>query len=234
MKQRATIYSNDPQQPTAIVTLSGSIKPYLSIIPSPRIMLQGYYGEKLEQKVVITSLTDEPFAITEVTSTLEDKVEYKLATEKKDKEYSITIKTLSGIEESFRGNIILKTTHQKKPEINLTVMGSLKKEVKVAPEYLYFGIIDTGKKNTGDKSLERTAVISQLQANDLTVKNIETSKDWITAKADTDQQGKQYTITIALDRDKLPKGKFRETVTIVVQFKGKSEAATVIVEGKVL
>ncbi len=196
--------------------------------------MTGYYGENAQQKLTITSLTDDPFTITDVSSSLDDKIEYDLKTEKKDKEYSLEIKTRSGIEESFRGSIILKTTSQKKPHITITVMASVKKEMRVAPEYLYFGIIDTSKKDIDKKSLERKTVISQLRTDDLTIKNIETSTDWIKTALETNQEGKQFTVTISLDKDKLPQGKFREIVSIHTESKGQSEVAKIIVEGKVL
>lgn len=196
--------------------------------------MTGYYGDNAKQKLTITSLTDEPFTITDVSSSIDDKIEYDLKTETKEKEYSLEIKTLSGIEEPFRGSIILTTTSQKKPQISITVMASVKQEIRVAPEYLYFGIIDKSKKDLDEKSLERTTVISQMRTDDMTIKNIETSKDWIQTALDTNQEGKQFTVTISLDKDKLPQGKFREIVSIHTQSEGKSEVAKIIVEGKVL
>ena len=196
--------------------------------------MTGYYGDNAKQKLTITSLTDEPFTITDVSSSIDDKIEYDLKTETKEKEYSLEIKTLSGIEEPFRGSIILTTTSQKKPQISITVMASVKQEIRVAPEYLYFGIIDKSKKDLDEKSLERTTVISQMRTDDMTIKNIETSKDWIKTALVTNQEGKQFTVTISLDKNKLPQGKFREIVTLHTQSEGKSEVAKIIVEGKVL
>lgn len=233
-KQNATIFSNDPQQPAVKITIGGVIKPYIVVQPGPRVIFSGYYGDQLAEQLRIISSIDEPLVITEVFSTIDDKIEYTLKTEKKDKEYSLGIKTRGGMEETFRGKIVLKTASQKKPEILVTVMGTLKKEVKVTPEYLYFGIIDTSKEKIDGTRLRRTAVISQFQSADLTVKKIETSKDWITAQANTDQEGKQYTITVNLNKDRLPKGKFRETVSVHTQCGERADVATIIVEGKVM
>jgi len=144
------------------------------------------------------------------------------------------IKTRGGIKDTFRGRIALKTTSKKKPEVSIAVLGNLKKEIKVTPEYLYFGVIDTGKENFDASSLRRTAVISHLQSEDLRINKIEASKEWITAEAKADGAGKQYTITITLNKDKLPKEKFRETVTVQTQCQGKTGASTIIVEGKVI
>jgi len=195
--------------------------------------LTGFYGDNAEQTLTIASLTDDPLTITDVSTSLDDKIKYELKTEKKDKEYRLEIKTLSGIEEPFRGTVILKTTSQKKPQITISVMASVKKEIRVAPEYLYFGIINKDK-DLDEKSLQRTTVISQMRTDDLKISTIETSQDWIKTAVDTNQEGKQYTITISLVKDKLPQGKFREIVSIHTQSKEKPEISKIIVEGKVL
>jgi hypothetical protein len=233
-RQNAIIYSNDPEQPTITVSIGGMIKPFISVEPGPRVLFSGFYGDNLEQVLRIASNTDEPLGITGVSSTIDDKIEYTLKTEKQDKEYTLAIKTRGGIKETFRGTISLKTTAPKKPEIQVQVMANLKKEVKVTPEYLYFGIIDTGKGTLDETRLTRTAVISHQQSADLTLKKIETSKEWIAAEARTDQTGKEYTVTITLKKDALPKGKFRETVSIQTQCGKRDDSATIIVEGKVL
>ena len=195
--------------------------------------MTGFYGDSAKQKLTITSLVDDPLTITDVSSSIDDKIEYDLKTEKKDKEYSLEIKTLSGIEEPFRGTVILKTTSEKKPQITISVMASVMKEIRVAPEYLYFGIINKDR-DLDEKSLQRTTVISQMRKDDLKIKTIETSQDWIKTAVDTNQEGKQYTVTISLDKDKLPQGKFREIVSIHTQSKEKPEVSRIIVEGKVL
>jgi hypothetical protein len=197
------------------------------------VSLTGFYGDSAKQKLTITSLVDDPLAITDISSSIDDKIEYDLKTEKKDKEYSLEIKTLSGIKESFRGSVILKTTSQKKPQITISVMASVKKEIRVAPEYLYFGIINKDK-DLDEKSLQRITVISQMRSDDLKIRTIETSQDWIKTAVDTNQEGKKYTITITLEKDKLPQGKFREIVSIHTQSKEKPEVSRIIVEGKVL
>jgi hypothetical protein len=197
-------------------------------------MLRGYHGEKAEQQITISAAVDETLAITDLSSTIDDKIEYKLTAVKKDKEYLLDIKTRSGIEEPFRGKILLKTNSKKKPQIDLMVMGSLENAIKVSPQYLYFGIIDTGKEAADPMSLQRTAVMNQLREQTFTIKDIKTGKEWISATAESKEQVKDYTITIKLDKNKLPKGNFRETVTIYTESEKKSDTATIIVEGKVI
>jgi hypothetical protein len=234
MKQSATVTSNDPQQPAARITLNGLIKEHISIKPSTRIMLRGYHGEKAEQQVTIAATVDEPLTLTDLSSTIDDKIEYSMTTVKKDKEYLLTVKTRTGIEEPFRGKISLTTNSKKKPRIDLVVMGSMENPIRVSPQYLYFGIIDTAKESDDPMRLQRTAMMNQISDHVFTIKDIKTGREWISATADSKGKGTDYTITIKLDKNKLPKGKFRETITIVTESENKSDTAAIIVEGKVI
>ena len=196
--------------------------------------MRGYYGEKITKKVTITSPEEQPLRITDITSTIEDKIKYKLNTVEKGKEYSLEIKTHSGIKESFRGKVALKTNSQKKPELELIVMGTLQKEIKVAPQHLYFGTIDTQKGISDTKSLTKTAIVSSVRESGLIIEKIESSSEWIMAEIETNQRGEKYTIIIKLDKNKLPKGKFKEKIKIHTKYKKSSEIADIILEGKVI
>jgi len=103
----------------------------------------------------------------------------------------------------------------------------------VAPGYLYYGIIDTSKEIIDPKSLQRTVMVSNFRGSNLTINEIETSKNWIAAETETNEKGKKHTIVIRLDKDKLPKGKFREKVTIHTKYNKKQGVDTIIIEGKV-
>jgi len=196
--------------------------------------LQGFYGERIKKKVSITSLEEQPLKITDVTSSIEDKIKYKLKTIKEGKEYSLEIETRSGIKESFKGKVALKTNSPKKPAIELSVMGKIKREVKVTPQHLHFGIIDTKKGNIDTESLKRTITINKVRGNNLILEKIEPSSDWIMKEIETNQKGEKYIIVIKLDKNKLPRGKFKEKIKIYTKHRNLSEVVDIILEGKVI
>lgn len=196
--------------------------------------MQGYYGDKIKKKLTVTSLEEQPFKITDITTDIKDNIKYKLKTIKKEKEYSLEIKTRSGIKEPFRGKLVLKTNIQNKPEIDLLVMGKLHNEVKVAPQYLYFGIIDTSKEVIDPKSLKRTVMLSRIREGTLSMKKIEPSLNWFTTEIETHKEGEKYSVAITLIKDNLPKGKFREKVTIHTEYNKRLEKSTIVIEGKVI
>lgn len=196
-------------------------------------MLKGYAGDKIKEKLTITSLDEQPLKITDITSTIEDKIKYKLKTKEKGKVYSLEIKTRSGLKESFGGKVVLKTNSSKNPQLNISVMSRVQSQIK-APNLVFFGIIDTSKEVIDPNSLKRTIMVSSARGDGLSIKNIEPSADWISTDTQTNQKGKKYTIFIKLDKNKLPKGKFREKFKIHTKYKKTSEVADVIIEGKVI
>ena len=127
MKQIATIFSNDPQNPITKVSTIVSIKQYFDFEPSNRVLLQGYYGDTITKNVTITSHADQAVTIKSISSDIDSKIEYKLNTIKEGKEFGLEIKTRSGLKDIFRGKIILETNSQKKPTLELTVMSRVEK-----------------------------------------------------------------------------------------------------------
>ena len=173
-------------------------------------------------------------SISECKILIEDKIKYELETIEEGKKFSLEITTRSGIKESFQGKVVLKTNSRKKPQIDIFVKGKVQSELKVAPQYVFFGIIDTGKEVINPNSLKRTVIVSSARGGGLTIEKIEPSADWIAAEVETPQKEEKYTIIFLLDKKKLPKGQFQETVKIHTKHNKVSESVNVILAGKVL
>jgi hypothetical protein len=93
-------------------------------------MLQGYQGDTVTKNITISSLEQQPLKINDIRSTIDDIITYELETATEGKEFTLAIKTKTGIKESFRGELLLKTSSQKKPELKLSIMGRVKKARK--------------------------------------------------------------------------------------------------------
>lgn len=170
----------------------------------------------------------------DIASTVDDKITYELKTLKEGKTYHLDVHTRSGMNESFRGKISLKTNSQNKPEITLIVLGQLIKEVVAAPPYLYYGVIDSAKETLDPKSLERSVQVSRARGGKLTIEKLDTSVEWVKIEIVPDDKGETYTVVITLDKDRLPKGNLKETVKINTRYDDNSEMVSVIIEGKVI
>ncbi|MBW1855178.1 MAG: hypothetical protein JRJ00_10960, partial [Deltaproteobacteria bacterium] len=214
----AKVHSNDPQHPKTRITISCTVKQYISVLPGNTIKLQGFEGDKIKKKVAITSPEGHPFEITDISSNIEDKIKYKL--KKGGKGYTVEVKNRSTKRDRFRGNIVMKTSSEKKPYVVLPVRGELKGKVAISSKILSFGTIDTGKDNFDTISLKKTVVLRDVRGDGLAIKKIKTTSDWIVTE--TKKRGaKQSIIVITLDNDILLKGKFNEKIEIYTNYKGK-------------
>lgn len=142
------------------------------------------------------------------------------------------IKNRSRQKGTFRGKIELKTNSKKKPLVVINVRGKLSGEVFVNTRSISFGTIDTSKRSFNAMSLKKTVMLKDARGDGLTIKKIKPSSDWIMTETKTKKEGKQYTVVITLDKDKLPKGQFEEKIDISTNY--KREHLVVCVKGKVL
>ena len=232
MTKTAVVTSNDPNTPSTSVTLSCFVKDYISIKPNNRFNLTGYEGDELNQKLTITATEGQEFDITEVKTDLTDKIKYKLETVQKGKEYTLEVTSLTKEEGFARGQIEMKTTSQKKPSIIFPVFVKIQSEVEVKPASLYFGKIDTGSGPVNPEILTKSVVLRMARGNDLDIKKVSESGNWIKAKTETNEKGVQYTVVITLDKNKLPKGKFDEKIEIKTN--KKKEPLIVSIKGEVM
>jgi len=214
------------------ITLSATVKQYINVEPNTRVNLAGFEGDKIKEKVTITSLEEQLFKITDITSDIEDKIKYKLKTIEKGKKYSLEISNRSSQEGKFRGKIELKTNSEKKPLVVIYVHSKLAEEVSMKPRSVSFGTIDTSEENFDKMSFIKRIVLRDVRGNGLTIKKIKTSSDWITTETRTRKEGKILAIIVTLDKDKLPKGRFEEKIKIRTNY--KKEYLEVDVKGEVI
>lgn len=228
----AQVFSNDPQNPRKVITLWCNVKEHIRLTPHNRIQLFGYEGDRLKEKATISSFEEEALEITDITSTIDDRIEYKLKTIKEGREYTLEVENRSTQEESFNGKIILKTNSRHKPHIIFDVSGRLKKGVVAQPRALYFGNIDMSQDNVNPTILTKDMKIKDVRGDGFTIKKIKPSSKWIKAEERKQEKDNQYTIDVTLDKDKLPKGAIQEEIKIYTSYKG--EPLVVSVKGNVM
>ncbi len=235
LNQSAIIFSNDPRKPKTTISISGIIiRQYISVEPSAGLLFKGYTGDKISEKVTISSLEKKPFKITDITSTIEDKIKYTLKTLEKGKVYGLEVKTRSGMTESFHGEMMLKTNSKKIPAFSIIVIGEVVSEVRVTPQFVFLGLIDTSREVIDSNSLNRTVMLSTTRGYGFSIEKIEPSVDWITTDTEIKYNRKVYTISIKLDKDKLPKGNFKEQIKVRTKCNKRSEVADITIKGKVI
>jgi hypothetical protein len=192
----------------------------------------GFEGDTIKQQLTITSFVEEPLEITDITSTVDDKIKYKLKTIEKGKKYTIEAQNRSEEQGSYRGQMVLKTTSKKKPHIVLSINGNLRKEVAVVPKKLSFGTLNTAEEEFNTRKLTKTTTLRDVRGDGFTVKKVKSSGKWMVAEIEPHKKKKQYTLRVTLDKDTLPQGSFNETITVYTSYKKKP--LVIDVKGEVL
>ena len=192
----------------------------------------GFEGDKLSHQVTIEATDEGPLEISDVSSNVDEKIKYELKAVEKGKTYTLEVKNKSTEEGFIRGNISLKTSSSNKPVINLPLYAKLQKELAVQPNTLAFGKINLAGEGDLQKRLTKKVMVKKNRGEDLAIKKIEPSVDWIMAEQVTKKEGKQYRITITLDKDKMPKGPFDEKVEIKTN--SQKEPLVVTVKGEAI
>ena len=232
LSKSASVISNDPEKSRTSLTLSCKVKQFVSIVPDNRINLLGFEGDTIKHQITITSFEEEPFEITDITSTVDDKIEYKLKTIEKGKEYTIEAQNRSREQGSYSGQMVLKTSSKKKPHIVLSINGNLRKEVTVVPAKIFFGAINTAGEEFNTGQLIKTTTLRDVRGDGFTVKKVKSSGKWMVAEIEPHKDKKQYTLRVTLDKDTLPQGIFNETITVYTSYKKKP--LVIDVKGEVL
>jgi len=214
------------------ISLSCTVEQYVSVLPSTWIKLEGYEGDKITQQVTVTTIEEKPLTITKITCDINDKIKYKLKSKKKGKEYVLEVRNRIAPVGTFHGTIELKTTSEKKPTLVINVYANFLEEVKVEPQVVSFGVIDTSKENFDAPNMKKIVTITDMRGSGLTLNKIKSSGDWIVAE-NQKRGGRQYNLVIGVDKNKLPKGRFQEKITIRTNYKQK-KSLLINVNGEVL
>lgn len=135
--KKATIHSNDPQDPELVVRMQGTVVPLIDIQPSTDIIFRGMADQLSEWPLNLTQSTAS-FHITGTESNLGDNVSYRLETVEDGKHYRLTVanKLKRG---NYGGFIKLTTDMAQKPDIIIRVSGFIEGEISVKPQNILIG-----------------------------------------------------------------------------------------------
>ena len=231
----ASIFSNDPKNPSLSVKLTGNVKTYITINP-PRVSLSGFEGDALSSILKITNNEETPLKITHQESNIDDKIKYELKPVVEGKEYELTVNTLPALKGSARGTITLTTTSTKKPKLDIMVAINIQDELAVSPNTIHFGTIRLTTKPgepPAQLNLTKPLTIRKARGEPFAIKKLTPSSDLLQIKQEVQEEGKIYRIYISLNREKLKQGQLDETLEIKTDYK-KKPVIKVNVKGNVM
>jgi hypothetical protein len=195
----AAVHTNDPNHPKLTITLAGTIKEYLVIEPSTRIFLKGSHGEQVTKGLTVYSNVEdltEPFAITNLTSDIDDKITYKA--EKMDEEGKYLVHVWKNpklpVSNSF-GSLFIHTNIGQAPMKKIQVQVTTRGDLVVRPTILNFGSVPDPVVTKLDKPLQKSLTIAK-NKGEFEIENITFSTDGYRAKIDPLKEGQTYKVTV--------------------------------------
>ena len=140
--KKATVQSNDPNNPELVVRMVGTIKALVEIKPSANILFRGMADQLSESVLDLVGST--PFHISGKDSNLGADIDYTLETVEEGRQYKLKVsnKISHG---NYGGYIRLITDLTQKPEIIIRVSGFIEGEISAKPQNILIGKLCTGQ-----------------------------------------------------------------------------------------
>jgi hypothetical protein len=214
ISKAVTLETNDPSVPTAQITITAVVKPFVEAFPNGFVRYNMIQGESEKQSVTLFSDETEPFEITKVTSPADwIRVDYaKLDSASAvpnvgrpgQNQYRIDI-TVGGDDAKLgpiAEKIAIETNSKHQPEYFVSVSGVVRPSVRVEPTGVNFGDV-----NATDPAATRTIM---LRSNDL-----KTPENFVVTRAEsgipgvaatikpTDKKG-EYEVTLQVGKNAKP------------------------------
>ena len=128
LSKPVTVFTNDPDpaRKQISLTIQGNVKQFVSISPN-RVRMTGQAGNEIRSKVSIVPQPEYPFKILEVKTERPDNIRVEMETVQKSNgtEYLLTVVNLKQAKTRYSDNIILKTDSPVKPELKISVYGTI-------------------------------------------------------------------------------------------------------------
>jgi hypothetical protein len=210
ISKAVTLETNDPNTPTAQVTITAVVKPYVEAYPAGYVRYNMLQGDVEKQSVTLYSEEDEPFQILKVESPQEwIKVEQKKnegadvvpQIGKKDQtQYKLDI-TVGGDEARIgpiaeKVHIVTNSKHQ--PDYWVGVSGVIRPSYRVDPTGINFGEIAPN-----DSAATRTITVRTNAKNpaDFSVTKVESGVAGVTAAVAPTANAGEYEVTLKVAKE---------------------------------
>jgi len=241
ISKAVTLETNDPNTPTAQVTISAIVKPYVEAYPVGYVRYNMLQGDSEKQSVTLYSEEEEPFEIVKIEAPQEwIKVDAKKLEgtdvvpeigRKGQAQYKLDV-TVGGDDARVgplaeKIHIITNSRHQ--PEYWISVTGVVRPPYRVDPTGVNFGEVAPT-----DSAATRTISIrsNNLKAPaEFSVTKVESGVAGVTAEVKPTERAGEYAVTLQVAKDAKP-GALDGNVTIYTSDKAKP-TVTVPVKGTV-
>jgi hypothetical protein len=118
----ARVYSNDPKNKQATLTLMASVKVPIHLNPTS-VYFRGKEGERITRTVTIKAGLDKPLILTSDTFNLAEKLDYRLEKIEEGRRFMIHFTSHAAPPQTYQGFLKLKTNYSEKPMVRINITG---------------------------------------------------------------------------------------------------------------
>ena len=129
VQRSARIYTNDPINSTALLTVKAFVKAPIHVSPK-KVNLIGDEGSIITESVTITANEEIPLELEPQNLYFTEMVTYQLEVIEQGKIFKINFTNLPNAQGSFKGVLILKTNYPEKPEIYISIAGDFQNKTR--------------------------------------------------------------------------------------------------------
>ena len=195
-----TVYSNDPLQPVATLTLQGEITIEVAVEPAQLYLGRVRRGEETTQTVEVFYDANKPIEIAKVENShpsVHVQTEELSKEGKKGKKLLVTLKKDAPLGR-LNDQITVTTTSPKKPVVEIPVFGSIEGDMLVLPPQVSFGVIRRGESKTQEISIKNRGT------KPVQVVRIHNSSAEVVAELTPVKPGEEYRVTLRTKGESKP------------------------------
>lgn len=195
-----SVYSNDPLQPVTTLTLQGEVAVEVTADPAQLYLGRLRRGEEVTRSADVLYDAQKSIAIVKVENShpsLSVQAEDFSREGKKGKKLIVTLKKDAPLGR-FNDQIVVTTTSQKKPVLEIPVFGSVEGDMLVLPPQVSFGVVRRGESKTQEVSIKNRG------GKPVQVVRVQSSAPEVAAELSPVKQGEEYRLTLRTKGESKP------------------------------
>ena len=199
-KKTVSVYSNDPDQAIATLTLQGEISVEVAAEPAQLYIGRLRRGQLVSHTIEVWYDAAKPIEITKVENShpaVKVKTEPFAAEGKHGKKLTVTLGKDAPLGR-LNDQITVTTTSTKRPTIVIPVFGSLDGDLLVLPPQLPFGVVQPGEVKT------RTVNIKNRAKTPVKITQIKSTAKGVSAEVTPISAGAEYSVSVKVSGDTPP------------------------------
>lgn len=217
------LFTNDPVEPAAILTVRGIIEPDISIEPASLVFPEVVRGETTQapyQDFVVKVRKDSKVQIKELTTFSKYATIKELEGGDKSRKVRVTLSPSMPPGE-YRDRVVVAIAGGAASNINVPIIATVKGQLELKPSTVSFGLIQ------GSTPISKTVRLQNLGNLPLTIKGIKSDNPAVMGQFDVVKAGKMFNIRIKVDPTKVTND-LSASLTISTDSKEEGEIALAV------